>query len=56
MPVQRGKDSSGPFFRWGEHGKKYYYQSNNSKSRNVAKNKAALQGRAIKTRQSMRHL
>ena len=48
MPVARGKDSKGPFYRWGEHGKKYYYKSGSVQSRNLAQDKAARQGRAIK--------
>ena len=52
MPVQSGRDSHGPFYRWGEHGKKYYYIANNIRSRTLAKDKAAKQGRAIKASQS----
>jgi hypothetical protein len=51
MPVRRGRDSSGPFYQWGEHGKKYYYLAGSTISRNRAHDKAALQGRAIKARQ-----
>ena len=47
MPVHRGKDSiGGCFYQWGEHGKKYYYTPCNSPQREVAKEKAAAQGRA----------
>ena len=28
MPIQKGKDSNGPFYRWGTRGKKYYYFTN----------------------------
>ncbi len=38
MPVHRGKDSNGVYYRWGKHGKKY-------RGRDAA-NKAAAQGRA----------
>ncbi len=47
MPVINGRDSSGSYYKWGENGKKYYYISNNSQSRNLAKEKALKQGRAI---------
>jgi hypothetical protein len=50
MPVQRGKDSKGPYYRWGVSGKKYRYSPNNYSSRTLAHNKAAKQGRAIKAR------
>jgi hypothetical protein len=43
MPVQRGRN----FYRWGNHGKKYYYKANNPASREKAKALAAKQGRAI---------
>lgn len=51
MPVQRGRDSEGPFYRWGDQGKKYHYEAGDSDSREAAKAKAAAQGRAIKARQ-----
>ena len=51
MPVLRGKDSKGSYYRWGENGKKYYYKSGSEQSRERAKSKAALQGRAIKASQ-----
>jgi hypothetical protein len=38
MPVHKGKDSKGPYYQWGKHGKKY-------RGRDAAK-KAARQGRA----------
>lgn len=47
MPVKRGKDSSGSFYRWGS-GKKYYYTVNDSVSRTRAKNRARLQERAAR--------
>lgn len=47
MPVTYGKDSLGPFYRWGEHGKKYRYTPNNKQSREKAKEKAKKQGIAI---------
>jgi len=38
MPVHRGHDAKGAFYRWGEHGAKYRGKG--------AKAKAAKQGRA----------
>ena len=54
MPVQRGKDIKGPFYRWGDHGKKYYYVAGNARSRGYAYDKALTQGRAIKASQFKR--
>ena len=47
MPVERGRDTNGCFFRYGKSGKKYYYIAGNERSRNIAKNKAKKQGVAI---------
>jgi len=49
MPVHTGKDSKGCYARWGEHGKKYYYECNDKTSRERAKSRALQQGRAIKS-------
>lgn len=46
MPVRRGHDKSGPFYRWGESGKKYRYTAGDKASRQEAKKKAEKQGRA----------
>lgn len=54
MPVQRGSDSNGPYYRWGDSGKKYYYTSNSVTSRENAKDKARRQGAAIKISQGRR--
>ena len=48
MPVERGIDSNGPFYRWGKKGKIYHYSSGSKRSRELAHSKAAKQGRAIK--------
>jgi hypothetical protein len=53
MPVQRGRDINGGFYRWGNHGAKYYYISRSKKSRQAAFEKAALQGRAIQWRKNL---
>jgi hypothetical protein len=47
MPINRGFDSIGAFYRWGIYGHRYYYIPNNRYSRNLAKEKALRQGRAI---------
>lgn len=46
MPVKRGKDSNGPYYRWGESGKKYHYESGDKELREQAKKKATKQGQA----------
>ncbi|HET9259972.1 MAG TPA: hypothetical protein VFP42_07575 [Acidimicrobiia bacterium] len=48
MPVRRGKDGDGPYYRWGESGKKYHYESGNKSSREKAKASAEKQGRAAR--------
>lgn len=48
MPVRRRKDSRGPFYQWGDNGKKYRYRSGNKSSREKAKEKAQRQGRAAR--------
>jgi hypothetical protein len=48
MPVHRSKDGGGPYYQWGDSGKKYHYESGNPKSREVAKEKAAKQGQAAR--------
>ena len=50
MPVHRGADSKGPYYQWGESGKKYHYQAGNERSRDAAKAKAEKQGRAARAR------
>jgi len=44
-PAKRGKDSKGPYYRWGG-GKKYHYKAGNKKSREAARKKAYGQARA----------
>ena len=46
MPVHRGQDSQGPYYQWGDHGKKYYYTAGDEESRKRAKDKAEAQGAA----------
>ena len=52
MPIQRSKDTKGPFYRWGTTGHRYYYISNNKTSRDKAYEKARKQGIAIKISQN----
>lgn len=46
MPVHRGKDGDGPYYQWGNSGKKYRYKSGDKQSRQEAKDKASKQGQA----------
>lgn len=52
MPIYRKTDQKGSFYRYGDTGKKYYYITGNSKSRQIAYNKALKQGQAIKISQN----
>ena len=46
MPVRRHNSSRGPYYQWGNHGKRYYYIAGDKRSRAIAKQKAMAQGRA----------
>lgn len=48
VPVHRSKDSDGPYYQWGDSGKKYHYEAGNTESREAAKEKAKKQGRAAR--------
>jgi hypothetical protein len=50
MPTHRGKDSEGPYYQWGDSGKKYHYKSGDKSSRERAKDKADKQGRAARAK------
>jgi hypothetical protein len=52
MPVQRGRDSQGPYYKWGNRGHHYYYLAGNKRSRERAYNRALKQGRAILVRRN----
>jgi len=52
MPLQRGKDSEGSYYRWGATGKKYHYVAGNKASRERAQVKAMTQARAIEASKS----
>ena len=47
MPVHQGSDSRGPYYQWGDSGKKYYYTKGDPSSSEDAKQKANRQARAI---------
>ena len=49
MPVRLGRDKRGRFYRWGGHGKKYYFKT--ARAGKLAKIKAARQGRAVEWRE-----
>ena len=50
MPIFRRRDTSGPYYQYGWHGKKYYYTARDVVSRESAKEKAYRQMRAIHAR------
>ncbi len=47
MPIHNGRDSNGPFYQWGNSGKRYHYIPGNKRSRDIAKQKATKQAVAI---------
>lgn len=51
MPVRRGRDSEGPFYQWGETGRRYRYTPGDEEGRRRAKRRAEAQGRAASARQ-----
>lgn len=48
MPLNRGQDTKGAYYRWGATGAKYHYAAGNKASREHAKAKAMTQAKAIK--------
>ena len=53
MPLTRGRDRDGPYYRWGPatgRGKKYHYAAGDAGDREAAKARARRQGRAVATR------
>lgn len=50
MPVRRRQDAKGPYYQWGDHGRKYRYTSGNTASRERAKHAATRQGQAARAR------
>lgn len=47
MPIYEGKDSEGYYYQYGNHGKRYYYNPANERSRKSAHKKAIIQMAAI---------
>ena len=47
MPIHRGQDKTGSFYQWGQTGKKYYFDPDNTGSKTRALNKAKAQQTAI---------
>ena len=47
MPIHRGQDKEGAFYRWGQTGKKYYFDPQDKESKTRALNKAQKQQTAI---------
>ena len=54
MPIINNRDSKGPYYKYGDTGKKYYYTAKDKRSREAARAKAAKQGRAIEYKKSER--
>ncbi len=52
MPVHRTTKDGKPAYQWGDSGKKYTYTAGNVPSRELAKQKAARQGRAVQANRS----
>jgi hypothetical protein len=52
MPVERGVDEKGNYYRYGKEGKKYHYVTGNAASRAEAKKRADKQGEAIHASQN----
>lgn len=50
MPLIRGIDIVGNYYKFGKHGHKYYYHAKDKKSRNEARHLAVQQGKAIHVR------
>ncbi len=50
MPFTRTTKNGKPAYKWGKQGNAYVYTPGNKKSRNAAKRKAFLQGRAVKSK------
>jgi hypothetical protein len=48
MPVNRGSDRRGPYYQWGDSGRRYYYTAGDASSRNRAKKSATKQGQAAR--------
>jgi len=56
VPVRPGVDATGPFYRWGTTGKRYYYLRGSPSSKRSARTKAERQGAAIERKEGGRRL
>ena len=56
MPVRPGVDATGPFYRWGTTGKRYYYLRGSPSSKRSAREKAERQGAAIERKEGGRRV
>jgi hypothetical protein len=50
MPVHRGRDREGPYYQWGDSGRRYHYTAGDRRSRARAKDQATRQGQAAHAR------
>jgi hypothetical protein len=50
VPVRRRQDAHGPYYQWGDHGRKYRYPPGDKETRERAKRGAARQGHAAHAR------
>jgi hypothetical protein len=50
MPVRRRQDSKGPYYQWGDSGRKYRYKPGDKASRDRARQGATRQGQAAHAR------
>lgn len=54
MPVQSCEENGQPGFKYGESGRCYTYANGDKRARELARSKAAKQGRAIEAEQQRR--
>lgn len=52
MPIKRAQENGKYYYQYGESGTKYFYITNNNRSRKIAKRKALTQSKAIHANQS----
>ena len=52
MPIKRGQENGKYYYQYGESGKKYFYITNNNRSRRIAKRKAMKQQTAAHVNQA----
>ena len=52
MPIKRGQENGKYYYQYGESGTKYFYITNNNRSRKIAKRKAITQSQAIHANQA----